>query len=157
MKYRRIALALLALFVAMTGFPTAGLQAKHSVLCGASLRSQTTIDYPLICPVYVPVTDIGQRLVVGEYLTLGNPCTTDPCLPCLVMAVRAYDTYYYLTMNGNWFWGEDPWDGYAPTEGDRVVVFGVVSKGETISGWTFHNLEVDWLKPARLIYLPLVA
>ena len=159
MKYGRIALALLSLLVAAIGFPTIEPRANSSAPCGVSLRSQTTTERPQGCPMQVPVTVVDQRLAVGEYLMVGNPCTTDPCLPCMVWAVWAGGVYYHLTMHGAWLGGGEPysWDGYTPAHGDRVAVFGEVSEGEDIFGKTFYNLEVDWLKPAQQVYLPLVA
>jgi hypothetical protein len=77
----------------------------------------------------------------------------------MVWAVRTGGTYYHLTIHGAWLYGGEPhsWDGYTPAHGDRVAVFGEVSEGEDILGKTFYNLEVDWLKPAQQVYLPLVA
>ena len=156
MKYARIAPALLGLVVAVIGLPTMEPRANSSAPCEVSLRSQTTIERPQGCSMQVPVTPISQRLVIGEYLIVGNPCTTDPCLPCIVWAVWAGDIYYHLTIQGAWLGEPHSWDGYTPAEGDKVAVFGEVSEGKDIFGHTFYNLEVNWLKPARQVYLPLV-
>ena len=91
--------------------------------------------------------------MTGVYSLVGNPCTTDPCLPCVVLAVRVNDSYYHLTVDGHWLWcsGGDPpsWDGYTPEIGDLVTVTGYVSEHLDIFGGTYLNLEVLSLVPAQ--------
>ena len=88
-------------------------------------------------PVYLPIvlknTFLGITTVTGEYLLVGNPCTTDPCLPGLIYAVSA-DTVYYLTVEGTWLWWNRSWDGYTPEVGDWVRVTGYVSQRADIFG-----------------------
>lgn len=100
--------------------------------------------------VYLPlvVRNAGITTITGTYLPVGNPCTTDPCLPCIVYAVLADGTYYHLTVGGSWFCESRSWDGYTPEIGDLVTVTGYVSQGVDIFGHPFYNLEVVSLKPA---------
>ena len=79
--------------------------------------------------------------ITGEYLPVGNPCTTTPCLPGIVYAVLA-DSRYYITVESHWIWENRPWDGYRPTEGDRVKVTGYVSKRLDVDGNSFYEIEV---------------
>jgi len=86
--------------------------------------------------------------IKGEYLRVGNPCTTTPCLPGTVYAVLTDDRYYYLTVEGHWIWKNQPWDEYAPTEGDQVKVTGYVSDRLDVNGNPFYEIEVVTLKPS---------
>ena len=87
--------------------------------------------------------------IVGKYSLVGNPCTTDPCLPGIVSAVIANDKCYYLTVNGRWFWSGDTlsWEGYTPSEGDYVIVEGYLSEKIDIFNKSFYEIEVISLKP----------
>jgi hypothetical protein len=88
------------------------------------------------------VVEEGEATITGEYLPVGNPCTTTPCLPGIVYAVFADGKYYYLTVEGYWIWENRPWDGYMPTEGDHVKVTGYVSKRLDVNGNRFYEIEV---------------
>ena len=79
--------------------------------------------------------------ITGEYLPVGNPCTTTPCLPGIVYAVLADSRYYYITVESHWIWENRPWDGYIPTEGDHVKVTGYMSKRIDINGNSFYEIE----------------
>jgi len=122
---------------------TSGLgTAVHS-----SVVDTTTVAYPIHLPLVMRNALIAT--ITGEYLLVGNPCTTDPCLPGLVYAVLADDTYYYPTVEGSWLWWNRSWDGYTPEVGDFVTVIGYVDEMVDIFGTPFYNIiEVVSLKPA---------
>lgn len=101
----------------------------------------------------------GHRTIVGEYQPVSNPCTTNPCLPCMVCAVGSDGIWYHLTVGGSWvcLTGELPsWNGYTPEWGDIVVATGDVSTAEDIFGNTFYNIEIEELEPPQITYLSLV-
>ncbi|MDY7079752.1 MAG: lamin tail domain-containing protein [Chloroflexota bacterium] len=105
----------------------------------------------ILRPVYLPLIlrntpDITT--ITGEYLLVGNPCATDPCLPGLIYAVLVKDTYYYPTVEGSWLWWNRSWDGYTPEVGDIVRVTGYVSEMVDIFGDPFYDIEVVSLEPA---------
>lgn len=52
-------------------------------------------------------TPTKTTTITGEYLAVGNPCTTKPCLPGIVYAVLADNTRYYLTVEGSFLWSPD--------------------------------------------------
>ena len=116
--------------------------------CGTECATPTPTPSQLL-----PLLMRNVTIITGEYLLVGNPCTTDPCLPCVVYAVRAGGTTYHLTVDGHWLCssGDDPpsWDGYAPQIGDRVTVGGQVSEGVDRLGHTYYDIEVAFLKPAQ--------
>jgi uncharacterized repeat protein (TIGR01451 family) len=105
-------------------------------------------------PVYLPLLLRNGPLmstITGEYLFVGNPCTTDPCLPGMIYAVLAKDAYYYAfyypTVEGSWLWRNHTWDGYTPEIGDVVRVTGYVSEMVDIFGAPFYSVEVVSLEP----------
>ncbi len=101
-------------------------------------------------PVYLPLLLRNMSVttvLTGEYLRVGTPCTTDPCLPGLIYAVLVEDSYYYPTVEGAWLWGNRSWDGYTPEIGDIVRVTGCVSEMVDMSGAPFYNIEVISLEP----------
>jgi parallel beta-helix repeat protein len=98
--------------------------------------------------VYLPLVMTSTTTIAGEYALVGNPCTTDPCLPCVVYAVIADDTTYHLTVEGHWLCENRSWDGYTPESGDWVTVTGYVSERVDIRGDPFYDIEVSSLKPA---------
>jgi len=86
--------------------------------------------------------------LTGEYLPVGNPCTTRPCLPGIVYAVLVDDECYYITVEGSWIWENRPWDGYKPKEGDFVKVRGYIGKRLDVNRKPFYEIDVVSLKPA---------
>jgi hypothetical protein len=101
-------------------------------------------------PVYLPLVMkmAPTTTITGEYALVGNPCTTDPCLPCVVYAVLADGTTYYLTVEGHWLRENRSWDGYTPEVGDWVTASGRVSERADIRGDPFYEIEVWSLRPA---------
>jgi len=88
--------------------------------------------------------------MIGEYLRVGNPCTTIPCLPGMVYAVLADDRCYYLTVNGKWMWENKQWGEYTPKERDHVKVTGYLSERRDVKGYSFYEIEVVSLRPTQL-------
>jgi uncharacterized repeat protein (TIGR01451 family) len=112
---------------------------------GAYIETATVLQ-----PVYLPLVlkNAGATTIEGEYLLVGNPCTTAPCLPGMVYAVLADHTNYYLTVEGAWLWENRAWDGYEPQIGDFVTVTGHVDEKTDVFGDPFCNIEVASLEPA---------
>jgi hypothetical protein len=90
----------------------------------------------------------GMTTVVGEYLLVGNPCTTDPCLPGMVYAVGAEGRHYYLTVEGAWLWSNRSWEDYTPQVGDWVTASGYVDEALDTFGLSFYDIKVLSLEPA---------
>ena len=89
----------------------------------------------------------GPVMVTGEYTFVPNPCTTEPCLPGLIFALKVNQTYYYLTVAGHWLWDAQSWDGFTPQVGQIVEVSGEINEQIDVAGQSFKNLEVISLKP----------
>ena len=98
-----------------------------------------------------PHTKMNDRFttITGEYSYVGNPCTTQPCLPGMIYAVFVNGTYYHLTSKGHWLWENQSWDGYMPEVNEVVSVTGVKSESLDIVGVPFHNIEVESLVPVK--------
>jgi uncharacterized repeat protein (TIGR01451 family) len=101
--------------------------------------TESTIYLPLIARTR-PVT-----IATGEYLLVGAPCTTVPCLPGMVYAVLVDDRRYYPTVDDSWLWWNRPWDGYLPEIGDFVTVSGYAEEMTDTFGIRFYNIEVTSL------------
>ena len=87
--------------------------------------------------------------VTGQYSYIANPCTTEPCLPGMVFAILADDTYYYLTVNNLEISENRTWDGYTPVVGDFVAITGYLREERDIFDRPFHTIEVVSLHPAK--------
>jgi hypothetical protein len=105
--------------------------------------AQSQIFLPLVTRTYPATT------ITGRYVMVGNPCTTDPCLPGVIYAVGSDGTLYHLTVDGAWLWQPHIWDGYTPETGDLVTVTGYVTEAVDINGGTYLDLEVPSLVPAE--------
>lgn len=98
-----------------------------------------------------PRATMNDRLttITGQYSYVGNPCTTEPCLPGMTYAVLVNETYYYLTIDGRWLSQNQSWDGYMPEVNEIVSIAGVTSEGVDIFGVSFHKMEVESLVPVK--------
>lgn len=88
----------------------------------------------------------SQSEFTGRLAYLGNPCTTEPCLPGMAFAVMVESTPYYLTSEGAWLDDTRAWDGYTPAPGDKVTVIGRVIERRDVRGDPFLELEVASLR-----------
>jgi hypothetical protein len=124
------------------------VQVTAGGVTGAYTATCTSI---VLQPLYLPlVLRNGPRptRISGEYLQVGTPCTTDPCLPGLVYAVLVDDTYHFLNVDGAWLWWNRSWDGYRPEIGDFVTVVGYAEETSDVYGAALHKIEVVSLAPA---------
>ena len=88
--------------------------------------------------------------IAGKLVYVGNPCTTSPCLPGIVLAVSTETALYYLTVGGTWLWdgNEDfSWNGYAPRDGDHVIAIGYARMKCDLQGNVFSEIEILSLTP----------
>ncbi len=93
------------------------------------------------------IVDSTTSMMTGEYAFVPNPCTTEPCLPGFIFALHVDETYYYLTVEGQWLWETQSWDGFVPQVGQMVKVSGEISEAIDTAGQVFYNLEVISLYP----------
>jgi len=65
-------------------------------------------------------------IMLGTLTSDANPCTTDPCLPGIIMEItRLRGPTYILTINGNWIWESFfEWNGIRFDEKDVVLLIG---------------------------------
>ena len=93
--------------------------------------------------------NISATKIMGKYSCVPNPCETDPCLPGVVWAVIDKDeTYFHLTIGGQWLWvcEETSWNECTPKDGDTVIIVGEVSEHMDTRGRSYYNIEVDSLR-----------
>lgn len=95
------------------------------------------------------VVDSGLLMITGEYTFVPNPCTTEPCLPGMIFALKVREVYYYLTLEGQWIWEAQSWNGFAPQVGQMVRVLGEINEAVNTAGHVFYNFEILSLKPKR--------
>ena len=103
----------------------------------------------LRCTIFLPIAKTKNCLntIIGRYSYIGNPCTTDPCLPSMAYAVLANTKYYYITIDNRWFSENRSWGGYTPEPGDLVRISGYLGQKKDIFGNPFHTIEVVSLQP----------
>jgi hypothetical protein len=109
-------------------------------LAGCYGRSSTTSQTP---------ENESLSTITGRYSYIGNPCTTEPCLPGMTYAVLANDKYYYITIDECWFSENQSWDGYTPEMDDLVTVTGCLREKKDVFGKPFYTMEVVSLQPAK--------
>ena len=107
--------------------------------------SAVTSAVPHVSAMYSPLRRINDSMttITGQYSYVGNPCTTEPCLPGMIYAVSVNETVYYLTIDGCWLWENRSWNGYTPEIDDAVRVTGVTSEHTDIFGLPFFSIEVE--------------
>lgn len=111
-----------------------------AILSTAGCPSSTT-GRPLECASLITIK--------GRYSYVGNPCTTEPCLPGMAYAVRVDDKCYYITINDRWFSENRSWNGYSPELDDLVTVTGHLEEKKDVFGKSFYTIEVVSLQPAK--------
>lgn len=87
--------------------------------------------------------------LAGQYCLVGNPCTTEPCLPGIASAVLADGEYHFLALHDRWISENSVWDDYRPQPNDRVTVIGYPERKKDVFGNPFHTIEVVSLKQAK--------
>lgn len=88
--------------------------------------------------------------LTGQYCLVGNPCTTEPCLPGMASAILAGGVYYFLRAHDRWISeNSGDWDDYRPRAHDRVTVIGYTQKRKDVFGNPFYAIDVVSLKPAE--------
>ena len=66
------------------------------------------------------------QIVIGKLVCDANPCTTDPCVPGMIMFVERLDgTLQIITIDGVWIWDcVFEWGRFECEEGDYVIIIG---------------------------------
>jgi len=90
---------------------------------------------------------LGEHTYTGKIVGKGNPCTTEPCLPCTVLWLETTSAYYVLSINSHWFCGRPIIvDDIEYSEGDEVEITGIVTKWQDIYSKEYFNLEIKSIK-----------
>ena len=116
---------------------------KYLCCCIIFVLANLTLAEKAIC-----FENLSTTKIMGKYSCVPNPCETDPCLPGVVWAVIDKDeTYFHLTIGGQWLWGceETSWNECTPKDGDTVIVVGEVSEHMDARGRSYYNIEVGSL------------
>jgi len=101
----------------------------------------------------------ATETVIGIYKIIPNPCTTDPCLPCVVSSIYANNKYYVITVNGYWFCGDFSWNGFTHSDGDSLKIEGFISEHTDINGKPYYEIEVvdlTVIKPSSILNVELI-
>lgn len=89
----------------------------------------------------------GQETYIGKIYGAGNPCITEPCIPCAVLWLETASGNYVLSYNSNWIC-----DYYVIINNnlycleDEVEITGTVSSVIDIYSVEHFNLEVETIK-----------
>lgn len=81
--------------------------------------------------------------VEGALVLTPNPCTTQPCLPGMALAVDTGDGPCFLTRKGTWLMDPSTLGPAAVAIGDMVRVTGSVNQAVDVRGEAFRMVEVD--------------
>jgi len=93
--------------------------------------------------------DNGPIMMTGEYAFVPNPCTSEPCLPGMIFALKVGKIYYYLTLDKQWIWEARSWNGFTPQVGQMVKATGEINEAINTAGRVYYNFEMKSLKPKR--------
>ena len=92
-----------------------------------------------------PVTYLN----VGEFAYVGNPCTTDPCLPGVVAAVRELGETYVISVDGHWVDDTYDWETnfpeVNPLPSQTVMASGKVTYHTDDGGGVYMEIELTTL------------
>jgi hypothetical protein len=95
------------------------------------------------------LTHDNPSSITGRYVYIGNPCTTDPCLPGMAYALQVKDKYYYITIDNHWFSEKRSWDEYTPEVNDFVTATGHIKERKDVFNKPFFTIEVISLHLAK--------
>ena len=91
-----------------------------------SIIATCTFNIPTLTFASDNATEPHKTIMLGTLMNLPNPCTTDPCLPGIIMAItNRRSPIYLLTIDGGWIWsGSFEWKGIHFDEQDFVLLIG---------------------------------
>jgi len=90
---------------------------------------------------------LGEQTLVGKIVVEGNPCTTDPCLPCAVLWLKTTTDYYVLSIDYQWFCSRPIIvDGTEYSMDDEVEITGTVMVYIDINSEEYSNLEIETIR-----------
>jgi|GEM_PF-1256909 len=97
--------------------------------------------------ILLSISTYGENTYTGKIVWRGNPCTTDPCLPCAVLWLETSFGNYVLSINSHWICNSKIiFDGIEYFIDDEVEVTGTISVGIDISSEEYFNLEIETIK-----------
>ncbi len=80
----------------------------------------------------------------GILQQVGNPCTTNPCLPGLVWSLETDTADFILSVDNSWIWEDDLIiNGTQYYEGDTIIVMGTDTIKYDIIGNPYYELEIS--------------
>lgn len=80
--------------------------------------------------------------IIGQYIFVPNPCTTQPCLPGMAYAIWADDLLYFVKVNDSFLERTHTWDDFTPAVGELLEATGYVRQEQDIAGQPFFTLEI---------------
>ena len=81
--------------------------------------------------------------IIGKVVSINNPCTTEPCLPGGVIALRTDSISYILTSNHQWNIDSINFNGRYIKIDDSIQVIGIIYKKVDLKNKTYYELEID--------------
>jgi len=99
------------------------------------------ILFVFLCPVNLFAQ--STNLYHGVLILVPNPCTTDPCLPCIAWSLNNDTANFVLTKNGNWICDNLIIDGKEYLENDTVTIIGHDTTKLDINSEPYYELEIN--------------
>ena len=93
----------------------------------------------------------GQNTYIGKIIGEANPCTTIPCLPCLVLWFETTSINYVLSFNSHWICDDKiVVNGIEYFIDDEVEITGTITTKQDINSNEYTELEIKSIKKLPL-------
>ena len=96
------------------------------------------------------MSDGVVEAVTGSLILAPNPCTTEPCLPGMTLAIQSDGRRLFLSSSGAFRTTTTAWAEAEIEPGAVVTVRGVVREGRDVAGRPYLAIEVSSLAPAEV-------
>jgi hypothetical protein len=81
--------------------------------------------------------------IIGKVVSIDNPCTTEPCLPCGVIALQTDSISYILTINHIWNIDSFAINGRYIGVDDSIKVIGIIYEKVDLKDEVYYELEIQ--------------
>ena len=95
------------------------------------------------------VSDGVVVAITGSLILAPNPCTTEPCLPGMALAIHSDGRLLFLTSSGAFRTTTTAWAEAEIEPGAVVTVRGVVRERRDVAGRPYLTIEVSSLALAE--------
>ncbi len=96
---------------------------------------------------FICLNTYGQSTYTGKIIGRRNPCTTIPCLPCVVLWLETSSNTYVLTLDSDWICNDRIIVGNIEYFIDEEVeITGTITTNQDIHSNEYSQLEIEAIK-----------